>query len=127
MITLLTLLFIFVLLEIFESTWQKSNSFYGVIKNNYQIYNKNIFLYFLFNPTFFFSVYLSMHFNDFGFFMSSIIVLKFLDISFRLFLLNKIDKDEDISYLVPMNIEYTFTLRYFNVALYPVTFILALL
>ena len=127
MITLLTLLLIFILLEVFEASWQKSDSFYGVIKNNYQIYSKNIFLYFLFNPTFFFSVYLSIFFNNFGFLMSSIIVLKFLDISFRLFLLNKIQKDEDISYLVPMNIEYTFTLRYFNVLLYPGTFIFALL
>ena len=127
MITLLTLLLIFILLEVFEASWQKSDSFYGVIKNNYQIYSKNIFLYFLFNPTFFFSVYLSIFFNNFGFLMSSIIVLKFLDISFRLFLLNKIQKDEDISYLVPMNIEYTFALRYFNVLLYPGTFIFALL
>lgn len=68
-----------------------------------------------------------MKFNNFGFLMSSIIVLKFLDISFRLFLMNKIQKDEDITYLVPMDIEYTVSLRYFNVLLYPMTFILAIL
>jgi len=127
MTTILILVIFFISLEIFESTWQQSNSFYGVIKNNYNIYEKNIFLYFLFNPTFFFSVYLSMKFNNFGFLMSSIIVLKFLDISFRLFLMNKIQKDEDITYLVPLDIEYTLLLRYFNVLLYPVTFILAIL
>ncbi len=127
MTTIIILLVSFICLEIFESQWQKSETFYGVIKNNYKIYEKNIFIYFLFNPTFFFSVYLSMKFNNFGFLMSSIIVLKFLDISFRLFLMNKIDKDEDITYLVPMDIEYTSLLRYFNVILYPSTFILALL
>ena len=127
MTTILILVIFFISLEIFESTWQQANSFYGVIKNNYKIYDKNIFLYFLFNPTFFFSIYLSMQFNNFGFLMSSIIVLKFLDISFRLFLMNKIQKDEDITYLVPIDIEYTLLLRYFNVFLYPITFILAML
>jgi len=127
MTTILILVIFFISLEIFESTWQQSNSFYGVIKNNYKIYDKHIFLYFLFNPTFFFSVYLSMKFNNFGFLMSSIIVLKFLDISFRLFLMNKIQKDEDITSFVPIDIEYTLLLRYFNVLLYPVTFVLAIL
>ena len=120
------LLFILILLEIFESTWQKSNTFYGLIKNNYQLYNKNIFLYFLFNPTFFFSIYISMFFNNFGFLMSSIIVMKFLDISFKLFLLSKIKNNEDITYLVPMNIKYTIFLRYFNVILYPITFLFSM-
>ena len=68
-----------------------------------------------------------MKFNNFGFLMSSIIVLKFLDISFRLLLMKKIKNGEDINSLVPMDIKYSFTLRYFNVMLYPVTFILALL
>jgi len=118
--------FILFLLEIFESKWQKSDSFYSLIKKNYQIYNKNIFIYFLFNPTFFFSIYLSIFFNNFGFFMSSIIVMKFLDISFKLFILNKINNDEDISYLVPMDIKYTLFLRYFNVILYPITCLIAI-
>jgi hypothetical protein len=125
--TILILIIFFIFLEIFESTWQKSNSFYEVIKNNYKIYEKNIFLYFIFNPTFFFSIYLSMKFNNFSFLMSSIIVLKFLDISFRLFLMNKIQKDEDITSFVPIDIVYTPILRYFNVLLYPLTFMLALL
>ena len=117
----------FIALEIFESNWQKADTFYGVIKNNYKIYEKNIFLFFILNPTFSFSLYLAMVFNNFGFLMSSIIVLKFLDISFRLFLMKKIQNDEDITYLVPMNIKYTISIRYFNVLLYPMTFFLSLL
>jgi len=126
--TTISFLFIFFLiLEVFESKWQQSDSFYGVIKNNYQIYNKNIFIYFLFNPTFFFSIYLSMYFNNFGFLMSSIIVMKFLDISLRLLLMNKIQNNEDISAFIPIDIKYTFTLRYFNVFLYPMVFVLSLI
>jgi len=124
MTTIIVLSVLFVCLELFESTWQKADTFYGVIKNNYNIYEKNIFIYFLFNPTFFFSLYLSMQFNNYGFLMSSIIVLKFLDISFRLLLMDKIQKNEDVSYLIPIDIEYSMLLRYFNVLLYPMTFIL---
>lgn len=125
--TIFILVIILIFLELFESTWQKSHSFYGLIKKNYQIYNKNIFLYFIFNPTFFFSIYLSIILNNFGFLMSSIIVMKFLDISFKLFLLNKIKNDEDISSLVPIDIKYTLALRYFNVILYPGTLLFAIL
>ena len=124
MTTIIVLSVLFVCLELFESTWQKADTFYGVIKNNYNQYEKNIFIYFLFNPTFFFSLYLSIQFNNYGFLMSSIIVLKFLDISFRLLLMKKIQNNEDVSYLIPIDIEYSMLLRYFNVALYPITFIL---
>jgi len=124
MTTIIVLSVLFVCLELFESTWQKADTFYGVIKNNYNLYEKNIFIYFLFNPTFFFSLYLSIQFNNYGFLMSSIIVLKFLDISFRLLLMKKIQNNEDVSYLIPIDIEYSMLLRYFNVALYPITFIL---
>lgn len=127
MTTIFFLCFLFVFLEFFESSWQKANTFYGVIKKNYQIYNKNIFVYFLFNPAFFFSLFIALYFNNFSFLMCSIIVLKFLDISFRLFLMNKIQKDEDITYLVPLDIEYTGLLRYFNVILYPMTFLFSFL
>lgn len=127
MTTLLTLFIFFISLEIFESNWQKADTFYGVVKNNYQAYDKNIFLFFLLNPTFYFSIYLAMKFSNFGFLMSSIIVLKFMDISFRLYLMQKIKNDEDIFNLVPIDIKYTNTLRYFNVVLYPATFVLALL
>jgi len=127
LITLLLLLIIFISLEIFESNWQKANDFYGVIKNNYQIYNKNIFLFFILNPTFIFAIYLAIIFNNYGFLMNTIIVLKFVDISFRLNLCRKIDNNEDISSFVPYNMEYNNILRYINVILYPGTFILSIL
>lgn len=127
MTTIFILYIFFISLEIFESNWQKADSFYGVIKNNYKIYEKNIFLFILLNPTFFFAIYLSMKFNNFGFLMSSIIIMKFADICFRLFLMKKIHNDEDISHLVPVDIPYSFALRYFNVAVYPTMFFLSLL
>lgn len=121
------LIIIFIALELFESNWQKADSFYGVIKNNYQIYKKSIFLYFILNPTFIFSIYLAVSLSHFSFLMNLIIILKFVDISFRLHLSKKIDKDEDITQVVPYDMEYNATLRYANVLIYPGIFFLSLL
>ncbi len=52
---------------------------------------------------------------------------KFVDISFRLHLCTKIDNDEDISDLIPYNLEYNFLYRYLNVLIYPLAFYLSLL
>lgn len=122
----LTIIF-FVALEIFESNWQKSDTFAGVIKNNYQIYKKSIFLFILLNPTFIYTLYLSISMNNYSFLMNMIIILKFADISFRLHLSRKIDNDEDISNLIPQDLEYNFVLRYINVVIYPISFYFSLL
>ncbi|HIP13195.1 MAG TPA: hypothetical protein EYG97_00090 [Arcobacter sp.] len=109
---------LFFALELFESNWQKSDTLYGLLDNNYQVYKKNIFLYFIMNPTFLFSLYLAITLNNFGFWMISIIVLKFLDISMRLNVMQKIDKDEEITTLVPFDINMNIYLRYMNILIY---------
>lgn len=122
----LTLLF-FAALEVFESNWQKSDTFAGVVKNNYLIYKKSVFIFILLNPTFFYALYLSISMNNYSFLMNLIIVLKFVDISFRLHLSRKIDNDEDVSNLIPEDMKYNFFLRYINVVIYPITFYFSLL
>jgi hypothetical protein len=126
-LTPLFLFLIFIALEIFESQWQKADHFYGLIKNNYTTYKKSKLLFFAFNPTFIYAIYLAVSLSHYSFLMNAIIVLKFADISFRLHLCNKIDNDEDISDLIPYNLEYNFVFRYLNVLIYPITFYLSLL
>ncbi len=109
---------LFLALELFESNWQKSDSLYGVLTNNYRIYKKHMILYFFMNPTFFYSIYLSMVFNDFGFWMSSIVILKFLDIIFRLSILNKLDKKQDIKEILPFNPPMNIYFSYLNLFIY---------
>lgn len=123
--TIYFLIIIFISLEIFESNWQKADKFYGVIQNNYNIYKKSIFFFFLLNPTFIFSIYLSVSLNNYDFLMNLIIIIKFVDISFRLNLCKKIDNDEDISLILPVNLEYNMVYRYINVLIYPATFFLS--
>lgn len=117
------LLFIFVLLELFETTWQKSNTLHELLQNNFFIFKKNIFLYFIFHPSFFYTIFLSFYFNNFGFLMSSILILKFFDISFKLTLMKNLLNGKDINELLQINVTITPFFRYLNVIIYPLTFL----
>ena len=121
--TILLLFLIFVALEFFESTWQKSDTLYGLINNNFSIFNKNIILYFLLHTTFFYTIFLSFYLNNFTFWMSSILVIKFLDISFKLTLMQKLSSGKEINELIPMNINMNLVFRYMNLVIYPLTFL----
>ncbi|MDZ7819020.1 MAG: hypothetical protein U5K55_10580 [Aliarcobacter sp.] len=57
--------------------------------------------------------------------MSSILIIKFLDISFKLSLMQKLSSGKDISELIPMNIKMTSVFRYMNVLIYPLSFLFA--
>lgn len=119
------LLFIFVLLELFETTWQKSNTLHELLQNNFFIFKKNIFLYFIFHPSFFYTIFLSFYFNNFGFLISSILILKFFDISFKLTLMKNLLNGKDINELLQINVTITPFFRYLNVIIYPLTFLFA--
>ncbi|APW66451.1 hypothetical protein LPB137_11595 [Poseidonibacter parvus] len=121
----ITLLFIFIVLELFESTWQKSPTLHGLVLNNFHIYKKNIFLYFILHPTFIFTIFVSLYLNNFGLWMSSILIIKFLDISFKLNLMKKLSSGLDISEIITFNVNMTPLFRYMNVLIYPVSFIFA--
>lgn len=122
---LYSLLFIFIAVEIFESNWQKSDSMYGLITNNYKIYQKNIFLYFTLHLSFFYTIFVSLYLNNFTFWMSSILVIKFLDIAFKLNMMQKISKGSSLEEIMPINPKMTPLFRYMNVLIYPISFIFA--
>ena len=123
--TILSLFLIFIALEFFESTWQKSDTLYGLIYNNFSIFNKNIILYFLLHTTFFFTILVSFYLNNFNFWMSSILVIKFLDISFKLTLMQKLSSGKELNEIIPMNINMNLVFRYMNLVIYPLTFLFA--
>ena len=123
--TILSLFLIFIALEFFESTWQKSDTLYGLIYNNFSIFNKNIILYFLLHTTFFFTILVSFYLNNFNFWMSSILVIKFLDIGFKLTLMQKLSSGKELNEIIPMNINMNLVFRYMNVLIYPLTFLFA--
>ncbi|RXJ83384.1 hypothetical protein [Arcobacter cloacae] len=119
------LFFIFIAVELFESNWQKSHDLYGLIKNNYLIFQKNIFLYFSLHLAFFYTIFLAIYLNNFGFWMSSIFILKFLDISFKLSIMKKLSLGISIEEIIPINVKMIPVFRYMNVIIYPLTFLIA--
>ena len=122
---ILSLFLIFVALEFFESKWQKSDTLYGLLNNNFQIFQKNIFLYFLLHVTFFYTIFVSFYLNNFSFWMSSILIIKFLDISFKLSLMKKLSNGTNIEEIIPFNMTMVPILRYMGVLIYPLSFLFA--
>ncbi len=125
MSTFIVLLTLFISLEIFESNWQKSDTFLGVIYNNYLMFKKGVFLYFFANITFIYTIFLSIYLQNFSFWMSSIMILKFFDIVFRLTIIKQLDSGKELNEIIPIDMKMNFYFRYINVLIYPLAFIFA--
>lgn len=121
---IISLFFIFVAVELFESNWQKSQTLHGLLANNYSIYRTNILLYFFLNASFIYSVFLIIYLQNNSFWMLSIVGIKFLDIAFKISIMQKMTKGISLDEIMP-NISMGLTLRYLNTILYPLTFLFA--
>jgi len=121
---IISLFFIFIAVELFESNWQKSDTLYGLLGNNYSIYKTNIFLFFLLNFSFIYSIFLVIYLQNNSFWMLSIVGIKFLDIAFKLNIMGKIKDGIPLEEIMP-NIQMNFFFRYMNAFLYPFTFLIA--
>lgn len=115
---------IFVAIELFESNWQKSDTLHGMLQNNYSIYRQSIFLFFLLNPSFIYSIFLVIFLNNTSFLLLSIVGIKFLDIALKLNIMSKITEGTPLEEIIP-NIQVSKLFRYLNVIVYPLTFILS--
>ena len=126
MMTIYILILVFILLELFESNWQKAPSLHGVLNNNCAVFQKSMFTFFLLNPTFIYSIFLAYYLNLFDFWMSSIVIIKFIDIAFRLHIITKMNNGIALNEIMPMNITMNNYFRYLNVVIYPLSLIFAL-
>ncbi len=57
--------------------------------------------------------------------MSSIILIKFFDITFKLSIMKKISQGNELFEIIPMNIKMGIIFRYMNVIIYPLFFLIA--
>lgn len=121
---LISLFFIFIAVELFESNWQKSDDLYGLLLNNYTVYKKGILLFLFLNFSFIYSIFLTIYLQNNSFLMLSIVGLKFLDISFKLNLMTKISENIPLNEMMP-NIKMNLFFRYMNALIYPITFLFA--
>ncbi|WP_072682526.1 hypothetical protein [Arcobacter sp. LA11] len=122
---IISLFFIFVAIELFESNWQKSETLYGLLSNNYSIYRTNILLFFLLNASFIYAIFLTIYLQNNSFLLLSIVGIKFLDIAFKINIMTKMSNDIPLEEVMP-NIPMNFFFRYMNVIIYPITFLIAL-
>lgn len=122
---ILTLFIIFIFIELFESKWQKSQTLHGILLNNLFIFKKNIFLYFLFNTGFIYSIFLTIYLDNYTFMMLSIVFIKFFDIGLRLSIIQKINEGISLNEIIP-DIEMKPLYRYLNVIAYPITFLFSI-
>jgi len=125
MMDIYLLISVFILLELFESTWQKSATLHHYLETNFYVYNKNLFFYLLLHLSFFYCIFLVFYLNNFSFLMLSIFFMKFADISFKLSIMKKIENKIELNDIIPFNINMGLTFRYANVFIYPLSFILA--
>lgn len=125
--TLLNYIFIFILLEIYEVYWQKATTLIGMLARMFEFYNKNIFIFLLKHPTFYFAIWF-MIVTDYNIYALGLFAIKMLDIGTKIFLMKKVFIDKDISpelsltILAPLN-KY---LPYIGVIAYPPLIFLAL-
>jgi hypothetical protein len=89
----MSLVIILICLEIFELWWQRADTLEGVLANTYYYYNKNIFLYFLMHPAFYFTLFVILYTEIFNLWLMAILVFKTMDIFFKITLMRGLFED----------------------------------
>ncbi len=127
--TLITILIIFVIIEFLEARWQKSDNLNQVLLKNYALYKQyGLPSYLLANISFFYTLAIVFSLNNFTFWINMIVVLKFIDISMKLYLFQKIDKDgkDAILNFFPENLSMQSGFIYINTITYSLSMLFAL-
>ena len=127
--TILQLTLILFLAELFEAYIQYAPTLLGVIKKLYHYYHKNIFLFFLIQPSFYIVLFIVLFTGILNIAMVSILAIKIFDIFYKLELIKKLFVQRKISVqtaqMISMKIPSYFFL--FGAILYPLTLFYALL
>ena len=87
--TVIQIVIAMIVLEFFEFYMQSANTLGEMINKLYSYYNKNIFLFFLMHPTFYYVLGVTLYFDTFNFYSITILVLKALDLFFKIELIKQ--------------------------------------
>ena len=124
---ILNYILLFILLEIYEVSWQKAPSIMGMLIRMHKYYQKSIFLFLIMQPTFYFAIGFAMLSN----YAPSALILLFIktfDIATKILLIEQVFKKRELSQelslilLAPIN---SF-LPYIGLLLYPILIALAI-
>ena len=90
------LLIIYIGLELFEIQWQKADNLIGILAKLYRYYSKNIILFFLMHPTFYFGIGLAM-ITDLAFSAVALIFIKTVDMATKILLIQQVFEKKELS------------------------------
>ncbi len=120
-------LIILVIFEWYESTWQKATTLRGILSNIYTRYQQGIFYFLFSHPSFYYLLYLGLKYDLTNFWFLSILFFKFMDISYKLVIVKKIEENALSEVLpAPLDMNISPWMGYINIVLYPALFLLAL-
>ena len=94
--TLINYLILYTLLELYEVQWQKANTMLGMLARMYEQYAKNVFVFLLMNPTFYFAIMFMMvsNYNEYAI---ALLVIKGVDVATKMVLIKKVFITKDLS------------------------------
>lgn len=119
---------LFSILEIFEITWQKSDTIMGMLNKMYKYYKKNIFIFLLMHPTFLFSIGFAI-LTEYSFGSMLLVCTKAIDIIIKLIFIEKIFIKKELSHEMSLVVLAPIDkfLPYMGLLIYPIFVIVALI
>jgi hypothetical protein len=123
----LNYVFLFIILELYEISWQKAPSIMGMIICMHKYYSKSIILFLIMQPTFYFSIWFVM-LSDYNPYALGLLFIKTLDIATKIQLIEQVFVKKELTQelslilLAPINK----WLPYLGLSLYPFLIVLAL-
>lgn len=124
---ILNYVLLFIILEVFEITWQKAPSMMGMLIRMHKYYSKSIFLFLIMHPTFYFSIGFAM-LSNYNIFAMILVFIKTVDLATKILLIEQIFVKKQLSHelslvlLAPIN-EF---LPYIGLVVYPPLIVMAL-
>jgi len=118
---------IYIVLELYEVQWQKAQTIMGMLARMYAYYSKNVFLFLLMHPTFYFAVWFVLETNYNGYAVT-LLLFKAADIITKMVLIKRvfIDKDLDEQMQLSLFMPIGDYLPYAGLLLYPFFIYMAL-
>lgn len=124
---ILNYILLFTILEIYELSWQKAPSLMGMLINMYKYYSKNILLFLIMHPTFYFAIGFAM-LSDYAVSALILLFIKTADMATKILLLEQVFVKKQLSHemslvlLAPINK----FLPYMGLLIYPPLIYLAI-
>ena len=118
--SLYALLIVYIVLELFETQWQKADSLMGMLLRMHTHYQKSIVWFLILHPTFYFTIWLVIV-TDFNASAAIMLFIKTVDIATKILLIQqvfekrKLSQEMSMMLLTPLNR----ILPYIGLVIYP--------